>query len=251
MGLDLDRVALELYTVREPAATDFPGTLKQVADMGYRAVELAGLHGMTAAGVKQTLDDLGLRAMAAHISLDRFATDTAGAIAEAQTLGCDLAIVPFVPPERRTAEATRAMAAAFNDYATQCQAAGLRFGYHNHAFEFEPLADGATLLDLLLDGTDPALVNVELDVYWVAYANQDPLALIERLAGRLPILHLKDMEAGPNRADAPVGSGTIEWEPILAAGAAAGVDWYVTEQDNPADPLEDAAASLRYLQQLA
>src|ERR687896_116946 len=97
----MDQVALELYTVREQAAADFPGTLRAVAEAGYRAVEFAGTHGLAAGELRATLDGLGLRAMGAHIALDRFLEDAGQAIAEAKELGCAYAVVPWLAPERR------------------------------------------------------------------------------------------------------------------------------------------------------
>ena len=250
----MDQVALELYTVREQAAADFPGTLRAVAEAGYRAVEFAGTHGLATGELRATLDGLGLRAMGAHIALDRFLEDAGQAIAEAKELGCAYAVVPWLAPERRgSGAATRELAGTLNRIGERCRAEGIALAYHNHEFEFDPLPDedGKTMLDLLVEGTDPALVGFELDIGWVVVAGHDPLALMARLKGRVPLLHLKDLAPGSDGADAPVGEGTIDWAPILAAPSTAGVNWYVVEQDKPADALADVATSLRNLERLA
>lgn len=252
--MKIDQVALQLYTVRERAAEDFFATLEQVAKMGYRAVELAGTHGASAAETRARLDQVGLRAMAAHISLDRFVEDVDGVVAEATTLGCDYAIIPWLAPERRAdSAAVREVAGQLDRCGERCQAAGLRLAYHNHDFEFAPLADdtNTNALELLIEATHPRLVAFELDVFWVRYAGHDPVALIQRLGERVPIVHLKDMADGAERADAPVGAGIIDWDPMLNAAETAGAAWYVVEQDHPRDALVDVETSLRNLEQMA
>lgn len=253
--MQLEQVAVQLYTVRERAAADFVATLGEVAGIGYRAVELAGTHGLAATEVRAVMDRLGLRAMGAHLPFERFAADAAATVAEAVALGCEVAVVPSVPAARRggDAAAVRELAATLNGFGERCRVAGLAFAYHNHDFELAPLADdaGRTMLDVLIAETDPALVGFEVDVFWVAAAGHDPVALLERLTGRVPVVHLKDRAAGPEQADAPVGAGTFAWGPILAAAEAAGAGWYVVEQDHPQDAMADVATSLRNLAGMA
>src|SRR5687768_7735541 len=191
-----DQIALQLYTVREKAAADFVGTLRELAGAGYRAVEFAGYGGVPVAELRATLDELGMRAMAAHIPYDRFASEFDQVVGELRTLGADFAIVPWLAEERRGDPAeTRRLAATFNDWAARCRTEGLRFAYHNHGFEFEQLPgeDGRTMLDVLLAETDPNLVGFELDVFWAGYANVDPVDLLRRHGARIPLLHVKDM----------------------------------------------------------
>jgi sugar phosphate isomerase/epimerase len=251
--MNVDQVGLQLYTVREAAAADFAATLRAVAAAGYQVVEPAGLHGMTPAEVRAQLDELGVRAVAAHIAVDRFEQDAEAAIAELQTLGCSYAVIPFLGQERRgNAAALRMLATSFNEWAERCQAAGLGFAYHNHDFEFATLPGAAgTTFDLFVEATDPALVTFELDIYWAQVAGVDPIALLGRLSGRVPLVHLKDRAAGETPTDAPVGEGTIDWAPVLAAAEAAGTEWYIVEQDHPNDALTDVATSLRNLQGMA
>ena len=250
--MQADEIALQLYTVRERAANDFLGTLREVAGIGYRAVELAGYHGVPVRELRSALDDLGVRAMGAHVAIGRFETEPERVAAELRELGCDFAVVPVLPAERRRSGAeARSLAAACNRWGERFQAEGLTFAYHNHDFEFDALPgeDGRTLFDILLAETDPALVFFELDIYWAAHAGVDPLMLLERHAPRLPLLHLKDMSPGAERADAPVGTGTLAWEPLLAT-ALPGTRWYVVEQDNPSDAIADVTTSFRNLASL-
>lgn len=246
-----DQIALQLYTLRSHTAEDMAGTLRRVAAMGYPAVELAGYGGLGVADLGAVLAECSLRAMGAHVAYAQFEARGAEVIAELRGLGCEYAIVPSLPAEyREDADAARRAVAAFNRWGALCRDAGLRFGYHNHAFEFAPLGDG-TLYDIIAGETDPALVDLEVDAIWVQYGGASPVEVIGRLGRRASVIHLKDMAPGEARADAPVGSGVIAWDPILAAGRAVGARWYVVEQDHPQNPLADVETSLRYLQGVA
>jgi sugar phosphate isomerase/epimerase len=248
-----DQIALQLYTVRERTAKDMVGTLRELAGVGYRAVEFAGYGGVPVAELRSTLDGLGMRAMAAHVGLGEWESRPEEAVADLKTLGCDFAVLPYLAPAQRGgAEATRTLADSLNRWGALCREHGLTYAYHNHDFEFASLAEdpSTTVMDVLLERTDPALVALELDIYWVAYAGLDPLAFLREHAARVPLLHVKDMAGTPDRADAPFGTGSIDWAPILAA-AEPGVRWYIVEQDNPADALADVGTSLRNLEAMA
>lgn len=250
--MDRDQIALQLYTVREFTAQDMLDTLRVLAQQGYRALEFAGLGGVPASKLRETLDQHGMRAIGAHVPLDLWANSVEQVLGELQTLGCEYAVVPFVAQEQRASvEQVRALIAQLNQWGALCQERGLRLAYHNHAFEFEPLGDsGTSMFDLLVAETDPALVSLELDVYWVQYAGLDPIALLQQQQGRVPLLHLKDMLDDDARTDAPIGEGTLPLAEILAAGAAAGAQWYIIEQDHPRDALNDVHRSLHNLARL-
>ena len=244
------RIALQLYTVRERSASDFLGTLRAVADVGYRAVELAGYYDVPIDELRTALDEYGLRAVASHVRLDAWTENAEQAIADLQTLGCEYAVVPWLPPEMRgNAALTRDLATSFNTWGALARDAGLGFAYHNHDFEFAQM-NGGTMMDVLTTETDPALVGLELDVYWAQFAGYDAVDLLHKYDGRVPLLHVKEMGSGPDRADAPFGEGIIAWEPIFAAADAAGTRWYIVEQDTPQDALADIAVSLRHLEKV-
>lgn len=245
-----DQIALQLYTVREHTAKDMLGTLRTLARMGYPSVELAGYGNATPKDIRAVLDETGMRAVSAHVGLQLWQNQPQQVIDDMHTLGCEYAVVPFVGEEYRgSVAAVQRLAEQLNQFATTCQSAGLRFGYHNHAFEFAPL-DGTTMWQVLADNTDPALVNLELDVYWAYFAGADPLAVIRQYAARLPLIHVKDMDKDARR-DAPAGAGRMPWNEIIAASDAAGAAYYIVEQDTPDDPLADVEKSLRYLEQVA
>lgn len=247
--MNRQQIGLQMYTVREHTQTDMRGTLRQLSDIGYRAVELAGYGSLSVTELRRALDEYGLRALGAHVPFARFANDIGGVIADLQSLGCTYAIVPFLAPEQRaTRDDVERLAHSFNEWSSQCSAAGLRFAYHNHAFEFEPL-EGSTMFEILASATDPASVAFELDLFWVRVGGLDPLATLQRYAGRVPLVHVKDLAEGDTPKDVPVGEGVMPWSELLAACETAGVEWYIVEQDHPRDALPDVATSLRYLEQ--
>ena len=245
-----DRIALQLYTVRELAAVDLAGTLNAVAAAGYRAVELAGLPPAAPGELRRLLADAGLRSVASHESIDLLRANAAAVADRLADLGCPQIVVPSMPPaDRLTSDDVRRFADDLNDLAGRVAGRGLRLAYHNHEFEFDAL-ESTTAWDLLLECLAPE-VELELDVYWAAVAGHDPVALIRATTGRVRSLHMKDLVADPEPRDAPAGDGTLDFPAIIAAGRAAGVDWYIAEQDEPVAPLDDIGRAYRYLAAIA
>ena len=245
-----DQIALQLYTVRGLMAEDLPGTLQAVSAAGYRAVELAGLPEIATTALAGLLNASGLRAVASHEGIERLRDDLTAVAERLAELGCPRVIVPWMPEEdRRTADDVRRFASELGGFATELATHGIRLGYHNHDFEFAPL-DGTTVWDVLLAELPPE-VEIELDVYWAAFGGRDPVAEIRANADRVRLLHMKDRAAGPEPRDAPAGEGTLPFDGIVEAGRAAGVEWYVVEQDVPRDPLVDIASAYRFLAALA
>ena len=246
-----DQISLQLYTVREETARDMPATLRRISEIGYPAVEFAGFGGLSAADLRDILDDLGLRTSGAHVPFDSWETNPESVITDMRTLDCAHAILPMAPPEQRRDEsAVATLAGNLNRWGELCRQEGVTFSYHNHDFEFAPLG-GTTMWDVLVGETDPGLVYFELDLYWVRYGGADPGALLSDLGDRIPLVHLKDMASDEQRSDLPVGEGTMPWKGLLRAADAAGVQWYVAEQDNPRDALEDVRTSLQSMRELA
>jgi sugar phosphate isomerase/epimerase len=246
-----DQISLQLYSVRGETARDMRGTLRRVSEIGYPAVEFAGYGELSPEDLKTTIDDLGLKASGAHVPFDSWDADPEAIISDMHTLESSHAILPIAPADQRTDEAAVAgLAESLNRWGDLCRRAGVTFSYHNHDFEFAPLGR-TTMWDVLVRETDPGLVHFELDLYWVRYAGADPEPLLRDLGDRIPLVHLKDMAPDEQRSDLPVGEGTMPWTPLLQAADAAGVEWYVAEQDNPADALEDVRTSLRSMSGLA
>lgn len=244
-------IALQLYTVRDELAADHSGTLRAVAEMGYRAVELTGPGPEGAERLREELDRLGLTPTGMHVPLDRLERELPDAIADARALGIRYVVCPWLPPDRRgNAAGYRSLAGTLSQVGHRCRAAGLQLCYHNHDFEFQEF-DGRTGLEILFDSVDGDLVRSELDVYWAAYAGHDPVEWLRRLGGRVPLVHLKDMTSGEPRTFAEVGHGALDFPAILQECDRSGADWLIVEQDRCAGPpLESARLSLEYLRSL-
>ena len=249
-GMRHDQIALQLYTVRRLTAVDLPGTLRTVAATGYRSVELAGLPAVEPGELARLLAEAGLTAVSSHEGIDRLRADP-GAVADRMAaIGCRRVVVPWMPPDdRRTLDDVRRFAADLGRIAETLAARGITLGYHNHDFEFAPL-DGSTAWDVLLAEL-PAGIELEVDVYWVSVGGSDPVAAIRAGGERVRMLHMKDRAPGVEPHDAPAGEGVLDFPAIVAAARDAGVDWYIAEQDQPADELADIASAARYLESLA
>ena len=237
-------IALQLFTIRDALAKDFEGSLKQVAEIGYKNVELAGLGDRSPEDAKKLLDSLGLTPVAAHENLTRCTEQLDDTLAQAKTLGYDLVICPVLGEAQRTAEGFREAARLLNEAAGKAKAHGITIGYHNHAFEFDALPDGSTGMQILVDeGKDIAF---ELDLYWVAKAGQDPFKWMRKLAGRLPVVHVKDMTRAPENTFAEVGTGVLDLRGMVAEAAQHGVRHLIIEQDRnwiDGDPIKSAKIS--------
>jgi len=247
-GRRLEKIGFQLYTARELMAADAAGTLDAIAAIGYDEVEFAGYFDHSPAAIRSFLGSAGLTAPSAHVQLDDMRLRAEAVIAAAQTIGHDYLVLGWLaPPERETLDQYRAHAALCNRFAEQCREAGIRFGYHNHEFEFEEL-QGRRPIDLLLAETDAELVKIELDLYWINVAGADPLDYFARHPGRFPLCHVKDMAADGSFAD--VGTGTIDFAAIFAASEEAGLEHCFVERDDSPDPLATAAVAYAYLRGL-
>ena len=245
------RPGVQLYTVRSLMERDVAGTLAAVAETGYREVETAGLFGMTPAAFRVSLDSAGLVSPAAHTPIEALRQSLDASLDSARTLGQEWVVVPWLAEGERTPDGYRRVAAELNRFGAAARERGLRVGYHNHDFEFEELPGGARGYDILLAETDPALVDIELDLFWAVKAGQDPVALFERAPGRFPLCHVKDMaDRGGTEAQVPVVAGEIDFGRIFAHADEAGLRHYFVEEDNPADPLQSIRSSYAHLQQL-
>lgn len=239
-------LGLQLYTVRAAAAADLSGTLDALAAIGYREVEFAGLHGHPAAAVRAMLDRAGLVAPGGHVSLEDLDQRFEEVAATATTLGHRYVIVPWLEERWRTPAGYAAVATRLNQLGRTLHDRGLRLGYHNHQFEFAPLAGGGTGYDLLVQQTDKDLVTFELDLFWARDGGADSLALFRRYRDRFRLVHVKDR--GADGRQVTVGRGIMDWATLLAAARQAGVRHWFIEQDDAADPLEFARDSWQHLQ---
>ena len=176
-------IGVQLYTLRSVMASDPAGTLAALAEIGYEEVELAGLYGMSAGGMKAMLDAAGLRAASSHQSVEEVRGSWEATLEAAVALGQSLIVVPSIPVAERDGNALARVADDFNRAGEAARAAGLRFGYHNHDWEMRPGTDRMRPMDLLLDRTDPGLVDWQMDIFWTVHGGTDPMAATGRARG--------------------------------------------------------------------
>ncbi len=247
----LKAIGIQLYTVRDLFQKDPVAALEAIAKIGYREVEYGGggYDAMDHAMLRRTTDRLGLKAPSAHISYDALLQHFDQSVTMAKTLGADTVVLPYMTDEHRTEAGWNAALPNIARFGADLKKAGLGFAYHNHDFEFTIKPGGVSLYDRLVKETDPALVKLELDLYWAVHAGEDPNALIERLGPRLYAYHVKDMRA--DRSMTAVGQGTIDFGALFKLRAGAGVRHFYVENDQaPAPYLPDITTSYRTLRAL-
>ncbi len=253
------KLAAQMYTIREYTQTEagLAESLAKIKEIGYPAVQMSAVGAMngpqpavTAAQARTMLDDNGLRCIATHRGWDDLMLRTAQEIEFHRTLGCDFTAIGGIG--RYGEQGAAGYRQFLRDAApviARLKEAGIRFGYHNHAYEFARTGAGReTLYDILIEEGGPDLL-LEMDLYWVGHAGINPERLVERCAGRVPVIHVKDKEiADGEPVMAPVGEGLLDWEHLLPACERAGVEWYAVEQDVcRRDPFDCLRSSFEYL----
>ncbi|HET7584703.1 MAG TPA: sugar phosphate isomerase/epimerase [Gemmatimonadaceae bacterium] len=250
-GTRLPHIGLQLYTVRDAMQRDLPGTLARVAAIGYDEVEFAGYFDHPPDRIRRVLDELHLRAPGAHVALEALeGRERARTVDAALAIGHEWLVVPWLDADvRQTADDYRRVADRLNAAGRALRERGLRVAYHNHDFELTPV-DGARGLDVLLESTDPALVDFEMDIYWVVKGGGDPLDFFHRHRGRFAMVHVKDATAAPAREMMDVGSGVIDFARIFAHDEEGGVRHWFVEHDAPANPFASIRRSYEFLRRL-
>jgi len=243
-------IGIQMYTFRDMTKDDLLGALKKVAEIGYQAVEFAGFFGHSAKEVRKVLDDNGLKAPSAHIPLnfqepDKFESDLRQQIEYALELGLEYVITPWAPiPETPTEADLEAYIAKIDKASQLVTAAGLKYGYHNHAFEFKQVG-GKTIMDHLLERIPAERLIAEFDLGWVHVGGYKPADYLQRYKGRVPIAHFKDFAQG--REDTEIGFGAVGYDTVLQAALDAGVNTIIVEQEQfKSSPFESAAISLEF-----
>jgi len=229
-------IGLQLYTLRDVLKDDFDGTLEKVKHIGFDYIEFAGYGAYTAEQMKKVCERIGLTPTSAHVGLDFVRDHTTQAIDDAKALGYKYVVIPYLPsPLQDSLDGYRETAKLFNDIGAKLSDEGLTLCYHNHDFEFKQLGGGHGY-DVLVGETDSAKVQFELDIMWVDFAGEDVAGWMNKLSGRLPIIHVKDRVAGGERKFAEVGTGVVDIEAAVSAAADSGVEYLVVEQDNHWSP---------------
>lgn len=255
-GSRIPRIGLQLYTVRDLMQRDMAGTLAAVAKIGYQEVEFAGFFDKTPGDIRAMLETNGLAAPSGHVPFEAIDTGWDQVLDAAHTLGQRYVCVAWIPEQaRKDLDGWKRVAETLNRAGAACNRSNLTFAFHNHSYEFVPLA-GQLPYDVLLAATDPALVKLEMDLFWITYGGQDPLAYFAKYPGRVPLVHVKDMAPKP-RADIAadsvmraVGKGSIDWKRIFAQSPQAGIKHYFVEHDTPGDALASIKTSYDYLKAL-
>lgn len=244
---NLGKIGIQLYSVRDLFEVDPPGTLKQLALIGYQEVELAGLGRRSAVEIKTALDKANIQAPSSHVPLENLGSNLSLAIDNAKILENKYLVCPWLDDGMRTIAGYRHAATLLNQAGDVARRSGITVAYHNHDFEFASLS-GTTGYDILLAETDPDAVKFEMDLYWIRKGGGNPLAYFEKWPGRFPLVHVKDM--GPNGEMVDVGAGVTDWVAIFSKASQAGIKHYFVEHDNPPSPIAFARASYDYLHAL-
>lgn len=246
----IEHIGVQLYTVRDEMRRDFDGTLFRLGEIGYQEVEFHDYFGRTPEQVKAALRRANLVAPATHVPFERLRDGWDRVLGDAAAIGHEAVLVAWVPAaERADLDGWRRVGDLFNQAGAAARAAGLRFAYHNHEFEFAPV-QGQIPYDVLLAATDPALVGLQLDLYWITKGGQDPIAYFARHPGRFESVHIKDSAGPPDHRMVDLGAGTIDFRRIFAQHRQAGIRHYFAEHDEPADPLGFCRTAFRYLKRL-
>lgn len=238
----MHNVGLQLWSVRESVAKDLLGTLEKVREMGYTAVQFAGFSGLSAEEVKQKLSALDLRVAGAHLQGD-FLNDSLDDLMKFhETINNRLLIVPWLPEElRKTEDDYKRIAEQLNEWGKTLHENGFTLGYHNHDFEFE-VFNGKTGLDILFENTDPNHLKMELDCFWAAYTDNDPIEVIEKHKDRCISLHIKDLIMENNSpVSTELDTGNLPLLDYMKKGMEVGCQWFIVEQEHfKKDPLVSA-----------
>ena len=245
------QIAAQLYTLRDhcKTAADLAVTLKRVKAIGYAAVQVSGVGPIPPEEIKRLAEGEGLKICATHEGGASICDTPQAVVERLGKLGCADTAYPHPHVPITTMDDVKRLAESLDRSGDVLRRAGMRLSYHNHANEFRKIA-GKTILQWLYDLTDVKNLQGEPDTYWVASGGCDPVEWIQRLHGRLPLLHLKDFRIGEDSKPimGEIGNGNLNWPAIVRAAEISGCPWFIVEQDVcPADPFDSLTQSHRYL----
>lgn len=248
------KLGLQLYTLRDTIEKDPKGVLQKVAGFGYQELETYGyadgrIYGMDFASFGKYVKDLGMEVVSGHYSYELATGDKwEKAVSDAKAIGQQYMVVPSLGEDvRKTLDDYKRVCEKFNKAGEICKKYGIRFGYHNHDFEFRPI-DGKIPFDVMLAELDDKYVGMEMDIYWVVFAGHDPLKYFEQYPRRFEQWHVKDMDKADRSRNANIGSGSIDFNPIFAQAKQSGMKHFYVEQESyPGEPIDSVGASAQYL----
>ena len=251
-GFKIPNFGIQLWTVKENMIEDAKGTLAKLASFGFKQIESyegpQGMFwGMGHKGFKSYIDDLGMKIVSSHC--DNL-TDFDKKSEEAAAIGMKYLICPHKGPQK-SLDNYKAFADEFNVSGKIAKKHGIKFAYHNHDYSFIPM-DGQMPQDVMMQGTDPSLVDFEMDIYWVNAANEDPIAWLKKYPNRFKLCHVKDLAKTANNGheSCVLGTGTIDFKKVLKAGAKYGLASFFVEQEafTGTNPIDAAGLDAKYMQ---
>jgi len=245
------KVGIQLYTVRKEMLEDATGTLKKIANLGFTEIESArsdkgNYYGLSAKEIKKVCDDLGMVLRSGHVHVD---ADWSKTLDEASETGQEYLICSSMPEKGQTVDNYKHTAQVFSKLGEECKKRNIKFGYHNHDYEFES-ENGQVLYDVLLNNTDSSLVHMELDLGWVIATGKDPLLYFKNFHGRFPLWHLKDMDL-IKKQSTEFGKGGLKISEMLKNAELSGLKYFFVEQEEYASsPLESMKHNIEYLKKI-
>jgi sugar phosphate isomerase/epimerase len=244
--LPTNSLALQLHSLRHEAATDPEGVVRRVPSLGFDSVEIAGTYGWSADHWKQLLTETKLRVVGAHVRLEALESEWDAQTEFHRAIGCPRLVVPSLPKNLQTVEGFSEAARRLMALGSRARSDGLALFYHNHAYEFSPLADGRCGMDILLAETDSTILGLEVDTYWVERSGVNSRDFIQRNAGRIAMLHAK--EFCRDGRDMPAGQGDVDWKIIIPLARSHG--WPIIVEYEADNALSAVEASAQYLSTL-
>ena len=262
----IEKVGIQLYTLRDLLNQEFDGTIAKLAAIGYREVELSSSIRKSPKEQKDAFVRNGLTAPSTHRSYEELTDKWPGVLEESKMMGCRYIVIPGITDELyNKPDGYKIAADTFNHAGESSKKAGIQLCFHNHWAEFVPNAAGEKPFDILLKHGDPQLLKIEMDLGWSSVAGIDPLKYFAKYPGRFPLVHVKDFKKLPTQDQVygghfdgdetianmtAVGSGIVDWKRIFAHSEQAGIKHYFVEHDQPQDPMEVAKDSYEYLAKL-
>lgn len=254
-------VGLQLYTIRDAMNADTIGSLQKLSDLGYKNLELANyangkFYGYTPKEFKKIVNDMGMDIISSHTQVEAagITIDNANKMADDHAeLDVKYCVQPWVNEEDRNVETFKKMVADWNKVGATMKKAGIQFAYHNHNFEFANYNGIIPYYDIYMKEMDSDLITMEIDLFWVSKAGQDPVEMFKKYPGRFQLFHMKDMHTKETpfydviKDDiSPVGEGVIDFKRILDAKDIAGMKYLFVEDDNQGEgkPFESVGTSI-------
>ncbi|HOK10166.1 MAG TPA: sugar phosphate isomerase/epimerase [Candidatus Hydrogenedens sp.] len=249
------RFGLQLYSVREPAKKDLQGTLKKVREIGFEYVQWSGMPDLPANEIRNALDNAGLKAISAHISIEEFEKNFDEQVQFWQTVGVtDLAPGGMMSDCRANSEVWLKGCARLDALGARLRLKNLRLSYHNHDWELQPFPNqSVSKLDMLLQSTCADNLYAEFDLAWIYVGGSNPANWLKKYPKRCPVIHVKDVRIekkaiGKKHVIVPLGKGDLNWDEILPSAKTAQVEWYFYEQDSfQGDIFEEVSESYNFL----